>query len=297
MGEKIVISIQNLNHQFRKSGFRISIPAAAFDQEGITALVGSNGNGKSTLLGIIGGVLKPDSGIVRYKDLDSFREYEKIKAEVHLLSWEFSLFPWAKGSTLLAMVKKSATAAGQWDEGTEEKLKSELSIPMNQLVNDMSRGERAKLMLMLTLPRNPKVLLIDEITNDLDISSRKLIYKKLDEYSFETGARVIIATNIITDMERYATNIACMRQGEILFARTLDDLKDRHKKIFLKARTPGASGDPAVIHHRTISWNGSEGILYTDNFRPEALETLNSLGIDATLEALSLEEILSGYGE
>jgi ABC-type multidrug transport system ATPase subunit len=161
----------------------------------------------------------------------------------------------------------------------------------------MSRGEIAKLMLLLSLPRQPKILLIDEITNDLDISSRKMIYKKLDEYSFETGAKVIIATNIISDMERFATSIVLMKKGSILFSRLLDDLKESNKKISLRAQMVGKTADPAIIGHRSLTWNGKDGVLVTDSFRPEVLETLATMGIDANLEALSLEEILSGYGE
>jgi ABC-2 type transport system ATP-binding protein len=294
-----MISIQDLKHQFKSSRFQINIPSAAFDQEGITALIGSNGNGKSTLLSIMAGVLKPKSGFVRYNNLNAFRQYEQIKRDVHLLSWDFAMYPWATGAALVDLVAETSKRAkgGGWDESLAEKLQSELSVPLEQAVSDMSRGEIAKLMLLLSLPRNPKVLLIDEITNDLDISSRKMIYKKLDEYSFETGAKIIIATNIISDMERFATSIVLMKKGSILFATSLDDLKEQHKKISLKAQIMGKTGDPSIIVHRHLSWNGVEGILVTDKYSPEILASLGAMGIDAKLEAFSLEEILAGFGE
>jgi ABC-2 type transport system ATP-binding protein len=293
-----MISIQDLKHQFKSSRFQINIPSATFDQEGITALIGSNGNGKSTLLSMMAGVLKPRSGFVRYKSHNTFREYEQIKTEVHLLAWDFAMYRWAKGSDLLELVKRTASAAkeGGWDEALAEKLKAELNIPLEQSVDDMSRGEIAKLMLLCSLPRHPKVLLIDEITNDLDIGSRKLIYIKLDEYSFETGAKVVIATNIISDMERFATSIVYMKHGTVLFAKSLDELKESHKKISLRA-IQSEPGDPSIISHKKLSWNGKEGILVTENYRSDIAMTLNNMGISATLESLSLEEILSGYGE
>ena len=294
-----MISIQDLKHQFKSSRFQIDIPSVNFDQDGITALIGSNGNGKSTLLSIMAGVLKPKSGFVRFNNHNTFREYEQIKSDVHLLSWDCALYPWAKGSALVNLVKQTALAAkkGGWNDPLAEKLMSELSIPLEQTVKDMSRGEIAKLMLLLSLPRDPKVLLIDEITNDLDISSRKLIYKKLDEYSFETGAKVVIATNIISDMERFATSIVFMKRGSVLFSKSIDELKETHKKISLRTQVAGKSGDPRIISHRHLSWDGTEGILLSDNFRSEVLTTLDNLGIDAKLESLALEEILAGYGE
>jgi ABC-2 type transport system ATP-binding protein len=294
-----MISIQDLKHQYKSSRFQINIPSVNFDQDGITALIGSNGNGKSTLLSIMAGVLKPKSGFVRFNNHNTFREYEQIKTDVHLLSWDFAMYPWAKGSALVDLVKNTALAAkeGGWNDSLAEKLKVELSIPLEQTVSDMSRGEIAKLMLLLSLPRNPKVLLIDEITNDLDIGSRKLIYKKLDEYSFESGAKIVIATNIISDMERFATSIVFMKKGSVLFAKSLDELKETHKKMSLRAQVGEKTGDPGIISHKYLTWNGSEGILVTDKYRSDILATLNNMGIEAKLESMALEEILSGYGE
>ena len=118
-----MISIQELKHQFNRSRFQIDIPSLKFDQDGITALIGSNGNGKSTLLSIIAGIIKPKRGIVRYNNHNAFHEYEKIKSAVHLLSWDFGFFPWAKGSALLELVKQTSIAnKSTWDDGLAVKL-------------------------------------------------------------------------------------------------------------------------------------------------------------------------------
>ena len=96
----------------------------------------------------------------------------------------------------------------------------------------MSRGEQVRLRLLLSLPRTPKVILLDEVTNDLDNDSRRAIFKNLDAYSFNTGAQVVVATNMIEDIERYATDIILLRMGEVILQDSLDTVKEKHKTSF-----------------------------------------------------------------
>lgn len=78
----------------------------------------------------------------------------------------------------------------------------------------------------------PKVILIDEVTNDLDTDSRRAIFKKLDAYSFETGAQVVVATNMVEDIERYATDIILLQKGEVILQSSLDAIKEQHNTNF-----------------------------------------------------------------
>lgn len=224
-----MIEIQNLLLYSKNGAVRLNIPALKFHSPGITALVGHNGAGKSSLLKLAAGLDKPSTGDILYQGNNTFYNYEKLKNEIHLLSWGVELFKTLTAHDHILLIKKLSPI---WNNEIEENLLKDLAVPLDKKIERMSRGEQVRLRLLLSLPRTPKVILLDEVTNDLDNDSRRAIFKNLDAYSFNTGAQVVVATNMIEDIERYATDIILLRMGEVILQDSLDTVKEKHKTSF-----------------------------------------------------------------
>ena len=168
-------------------------------------------------------------GSVSYDDKNIYSYYEELKEIIHLLSWGLELYRNLSAKDHLDLFR---SICKNWNVSIENEILKDLAIPMHKKVEKMSRGEQVRLRLLLSLPRSPRVILLDEVTNDLDTDSRRSIFKKLDAYSFETGAQVVVATNMIEDIERYATDIILLQRGEVILQSSLDLIKEQHNTSF-----------------------------------------------------------------
>lgn len=224
-----MIEVNNLVLYGKNGAVRLNIPELKFHSPGITALVGHNGAGKSSLLKLAAGLEKSSFGSISYEQKDTFLHYEELKEKIHLLSWGLELYRNLSAKDHLDLFR---SICKNWNSAIELELLKDLSIPTNKKVEKMSRGEQVRLRLLLSLPRSPRVILLDEVTNDLDTDSRRAIFKKLDAYSFETGAQVVVATNMIEDIERYASDIILLKNGEVILQSSLDSIKEQHKSSF-----------------------------------------------------------------
>ncbi|MFW7381024.1 MAG: ATP-binding cassette domain-containing protein [Oligoflexus sp.] len=289
-----MLSIHHLQHSYQKKrGDILDIASMKFDQKGVTAILGPNGSGKSTLLSCIAGMIKPRRGSVQYRHMNTWQHFEKIKQDIHLIALEIALFERLSGHEHIQLVK---SVAKRWNSTLEEELKEELNIPLDDRIAGLSRGELAKLKILLSICQSPKVILIDEITNDLDTQTRKLIFRKLDAYSYEEGADVFIATNIVFDMERIANHIVLLDAGRVILSEDTDSLKERYKKIRLKAGPVYQGESISYLQHDSLEWNGHTGMLVTSKFDHKIIEILNSQGIETILDPYPLEDIISSLG-
>lgn len=220
-----MISCQSLYYNPEKSAFKINLSNEEFNQKGITAFIGKNGSGKSTMFRLFAGTIKANSGYVEYQGKDVFMNYENVKSDLHLLNSHINLYTHLTVEEHIQLIKSISTIT---NDDIERRLKENFKLATGVKVEQLSNGQLSKLKLLLSLIQMPKVIFIDEITNDLDLTTREFIYQALDEYTYENDAYIFMATNIIEDMERYASNIVIVKEGTIIENDTLDALKDKH---------------------------------------------------------------------
>lgn len=222
---EIMIKISDLTLFDKYKNLRLKIPDLKLYSPGITALIGQNGAGKSSLLRVIAGLEKASFGSIKFENKEIYINYEEIKQSIHLISWGVELY---RNLSAIDHLNLFRAISQNWNQLIENDILKDLAIPLSKRVEKMSRGEQVRLRLLLSLPRLPKVILIDEVTNELDSESRRAIFKKLDFYSFETGSQIIVATNMIEDIERYATDIVLLKKGKVILHSLLDTIKESH---------------------------------------------------------------------
>ena len=221
-----MIQVKNLKLMSSLFHHRLDISELKLNLDGIVALVGHNGAGKSSLLRIMAGIEKPHEGFVIYNDEPIFENYEKYKNKIHLLTPQKEMFSQISAMDHLNFIK---SISHTWNTEIENDLQNEFKIPIFKKVDQLSRGELSKLKILLSLPRQPEFIFTDELTNDLDTDSRRSIFQKLDSYSFHHKTKVLVATNMIEDVERYATNVILLKNGKIVLKGNLDQLKEEKK--------------------------------------------------------------------
>ncbi len=288
-----MFSLHQVSVQFPLGVFSLSVSELQIPNEGVTAIVGKNGSGKSTLLSLMAGTRAPDSGTCTFEGRSCFQAYDQIKRDVQLLSWNTVFDTRLKP---IAYIKLLRRICPKWNLELEQRLIQEFSIPLDQSIATLSRGEHAKLKLLLAICQNPKVLLIDELTNDLDSSSRKAIFNLIDEKVFEAAVSVVWATNILTDVERFANQLVVMQKGSVLLHEKIEDFRARHQKVALHNQSEMPKPKIVGLEDSRIEWDGKNGLLYSHAFDAHVEKKLKDQNINFNLLPYSLNEILANYG-
>ncbi|MBQ8509091.1 MAG: ABC transporter ATP-binding protein [Clostridia bacterium] len=220
-----MIKIDNITMTYGDIKSLNSVTAAVKDGS-IFGLIGSNGSGKSTLLRILCGVIKPDSGEVRYDDQPVW-ENDLKKQEIIYLSDEQYFIPHCTINDMKRLYKSVYTG---FSEETFRKLRDIFTLDCDRKINTFSKGMKKQASVMLGLSARPKYLLCDETFDGLDPVVRQLVKRILASESAEYGMTTIIASHNLREMEDICDTVALLHKGDLLFERELDDMKlELHK--------------------------------------------------------------------
>lgn len=191
-------------------------------------LVGENGAGKTTLLRILGGRHLIPRDPVRVLGRPAFHD-TSLAAQVLFLG---GAFPFEVDVRVGDMLERPGL-----DPVRRERLKELLGVDSAWRMHRISDGQRRRVQLLLGLMAPYRVLLLDEITTDLDLLARADLLGFLKEESETRSATILYATHILDRLEAWASHVCLLRRGQVRrFApmETLEELSD------LRARGVGS---------------------------------------------------------
>jgi len=194
------------------------------------ALLGSNGAGKTTAIGIICGLLKSTSGSVEINGLDQKAHVNKIKRMIGLMPQEFNFNPHEPNIEILI------NQAGYFGIArTEAKILAEKLLKIMELwerrfdvAQSLSGGMKRRLMLARALMHEPEILILDEPTAGVDVEIRQSMWLYLKQLNKE-GVTIILTTHYLEEAESLCRNIAILDKGELIEQSNM-------KKLLLKAK-------------------------------------------------------------
>ncbi len=183
----------------------------------ICGLLGPNGAGKTTLFRLLMGILKASFGTVLVDGLDAFDQRVAVKRLVGFLPDEPIFHSYLSGWEILEL------SGGMHGVAVEEiyrrmeplVLRMEMKAAMDGFAEDYSRGMKKKLGLMLAMLHEPRLLILDEPTNGLDVESTRLFYDLMLEKAQE-GTTILFSTHLMDHVTRLCTHAAIMKDGKIV---------------------------------------------------------------------------------
>jgi len=203
-----MIKIQNLNKSFKKVVVLQDINLEIKDGE-VIVLSGVSGSGKSTLLSILGAILKPTSGLIEVngENIASLSDYhlsEYRSKSVGFVTQAFHLFDMlnvAQNITPALLVTQLSQSEIQERIISVMKLAS-IEHKKDEVVSNLSGGEKQRCMIARALVNNPQILLCDEPTANLD-KANSLKFIEIIKQLKESGKTIIIATHdpLISELE------------------------------------------------------------------------------------------------
>lgn len=185
----------------------------------ITVLIGPNAAGKSTLLKCIAGILDPKGTILfdgknmksfEKKDLINLRSYLPQESKTNTSLTVFEVL-------LLGMANSLSWKVNEADLEAVSNVLKYLGIEDLALrnINELSGGQKQIVFIAQSLIRDPKLLLMDEPTNGLDLKYQLELFELIQKITLEKGVTTIIALHDLNLAARYADNIVVVSNGEI----------------------------------------------------------------------------------
>lgn len=177
----------------------------------VFGLLGKNGTGKSTLLYLIAGLLRPQSGKIFYRGVDTSLRYPLTLQDMFIVPEEFSL----PNVSMKQYIKLNAPF---YPHFSQEQLKQCLNVfDMNEDIHlgELSMGQKKKAFMCFALAANTSLLMMDEPSNGLDIPSKSQFRKVIATGMTEDKA-VIISTHQVRDIDSLLDHVVIMNESKVL---------------------------------------------------------------------------------
>lgn len=189
----------------------------------IYGLLGPNGSGKTTLIKLINGLLVPDRGEIY---IEGNKPGPESKSLVSYLPDKLYFNTWMKVSDLLNYY---ADFYSDFDIRRAEDMLKRLQIDVNKKMKNLSKGTKEKVQLILVMSRRAKLYVLDEPIGGVDPAARDYILETIIT-NYDPEASVLMSTHLISDIENVLDEVIFIRDGRIVMAAVVDDVREREGK-------------------------------------------------------------------
>ena len=236
----MTIEIINLNKQYNKI---LAVKNINFkiNKGSIVGLLGPNGCGKTTTMGMILGLIKPTSGTVfiNGQNIENENNRTKVLEKVNFISPYVEL---PKKLTVEENLKVYGKLYGV--NNLQDKI-SDLIKQLNlfefkkRKTGELSSGQKNRVSLAKALINEPEILLLDEPTASLDPDVGDYIRTYIEDFASKKGTTILLASHNMNEVERLCTEVMMMKNGEIIDKGTCSSLIIKHgrknlEETFLK---------------------------------------------------------------
>ncbi|AKK01969.1 ABC transporter ATP-binding protein [Corynebacterium epidermidicanis] len=217
-----IIETKNLTKMYGKTTVVDKLDLAV-TQGSVHGLLGPNGSGKSTTMKMLLGLLKPTAGEIYMMGRPMNRQTRvDVLAQVGSLIEQPSAYLHLTGAENLRIATRLLRAK---PENVERAIRLvRLEKHMNKLVKDYSLGMKQRLGIALALLRDPQILILDEPTNGLDPAGIEEIRELIVSLARDEGRTVLVSSHLLSEIEKMATELSIIHQGQLLFQGTQREL-------------------------------------------------------------------------
>src|SRR5437870_9692870 len=199
----------------------LSLPRGA-----VYGLVGANGAGKTTLIKHLLGLLRAQSGSVRVFGLDPVADPVGVLSRIGYLSEENDLPGWMRVDEL---IRYSRAFRPTWDDDYAEELRRSFGLDPAASIKNLSKGQKARVGMLVALSYRPDLLLLDEPSSGLDPTVRRDILGAIIRTIAHEGRTVLFSSHLLEEVERVADHVTMIHQGKIVLSAPLDDIRESNR--------------------------------------------------------------------
>ena len=245
----------------------------------ITGIIGHTGSGKSTLIQLLNGLIRADSGTVIVDGKDIWEKPKQIR-QVRFVVGMVMQYPEYQ---LFADTVKEDIAFGPKNMGLDQ---AEIEKRILQSIEfcgldksvldkspfDLSGGQKRRVALAGVMAMNPKVLVLDEPAAGLDPKGRREILGGIKEYQRKSGTSVIVVSHSMEDMAMYCDRAIVMSHGKIVTSGTCQEVFSQHKLLLsVGLDVPEITGIVLALREKGVDIDEN---IYTVDGAVEAIKRL-----------------------
>ena len=236
--EKYAIEIDQVTKQF-KSVFAVKNLSLKIKKNSIYGLLGPNGCGKSTTMGMILGLVTPSNGKIKVLNLEMEKNRAALLQKMNFIS------PFIDLPKKLTVEQNLKVFGNLYDvknlKNKIPEILEDLKIQKlrTRLVGELSSGQKNRVSLAKALINDPEVLLLDEPTANLDPDVADYVLNYLKDYSQKKNTTLLFASHNMREVERICDQVVLMRSGKVVSEGTPKEIINYHSKsnleeVFLK---------------------------------------------------------------
>lgn len=266
------IEIHNLCHRYNSKtvyeDLNFMVPIGT-----ISGLLGKNGQGKTTLVNILMGFLKPVNGRCLVLGEDSHDLPPATRNRIGLLHEGHLTYNFM---TIAQTEKFYRGCYSNWQPEIYFNLVEKMGLSHKHKISNMSCGQRSQVVLGVIMAQNPELLILDDYSMGLDAGYRRLFLEVLHDFAALGNKTIFVTSHIIQDMEQLIDTIIFINQGEITQVGLDSFMSSFHKYIFHSDHELSPVKDKVIT-----DWEqrGRQITLYSFNPLAELACHLDALGI------------------
>lgn len=251
-----MIKIEGLTFSYGKKASVFQDFSLEMEAGKVIGLLGKNGTGKSTLLYLMSGLLRPQNGSVWMKGRDVQKRLPVTLEDMYLVPEEFTL----PNLSLQQFVKVNAPFYPRFSQELLRTCLADFDLNEDIHLGELSMGQKKKAYMCFALAANTSLLLMDEPTNGLDIPSKSQ-FRKVIASGMTEEKSVVVSTHQVRNIDRLLDQVVVIDGNEVLLNRSVVDITD---KLLFAEQGMNEPTDDALfvqlsVHGNSVIWPNLAG--------------------------------------
>jgi ABC-2 type transport system ATP-binding protein len=261
-------------------------------QGSVYGLLGRNGAGKSTVIKMLMGMVRPDSGRAELLGEDAAQLSEATRTRIAYLAEGHPLYGWM---TIDQAVRFTRAFYPRWNDMLVDQILDHFELSPRQKLRRLSRGQHAQVSLALAVAPDPELLVLDDPTLGLDTVVRRDFLESLIQIIQRQGRTILFSSHILGDVERVADRIGIMVGGVLRVDCRTETFRESIRKLILEfsGHPPESPPIPGLVSWRQAGTNLEVVLVGYDDAQREAVEALGPRSIEVL--DLNLEDAFIEY--
>lgn len=226
-----ILSIEGLNKTY--PSFKLKDVSFAVKPGTIMGFIGRNGAGKTTTLKAIMNIIHYDSGTIEAFGTDMKENELENKQRIGFALSELNYYP---NKTIRQLMKSTKRFFKDFDENRFEEACKLFNLSQNKKLEELSSGMKVKYSVAVALSHHAELLILDEPTSGLDPVSRDEILDIFRKIVKDGNRSILFSTHITSDLDKCASDITYIHEGEILYTGKKDSFVDSYRFVVDKSK-------------------------------------------------------------
>lgn len=257
----------------------------------ITALIGRNGVGKTTLFSTMMGIFIPDEGKITIDGEDVMKN-PSLKRKIFFLEDSMNYFNSHNVKTIVKLYRSIYT---DFDEIYFQNLMNRFDIKMDTKIISFSKGRKALFFMILAFSLNVQYLLLDEPMDGLDVIIKREILDFILEQAKEKKTSVLIASHRLDELDEIADRVFILKGASLELDLYLEEFRQRTMKIQVAFKTKGVP-DFVKNEAKLLYRNGQIYTIYVSEEKEEFLKRIKREQVILLEEmTMTIEDIFTFY--